>query len=75
MEQLAGCAHNVLAASIASQSLEADFLSVGVTNGEVVPVVPDEPDVRLTGRRGRRNPPVATVVWTRKASSPRVAGA
>jgi hypothetical protein len=67
-----------LAASIASQSLEAVFLSVEVTNIEVVPVVPVEPvqpNVRLTGRRGRRNPPVATVARTRKASSHRVAGA
>ncbi len=40
-----------------------------------VPVEPDVPEVRLTGRRGRRNPPVATVARTRKASSRRVAGA
>ena len=47
------------------------------TNGDgvlVVPVVPDDPGSRLTGRRGRRNPTVVMVARTRKASSRRVAG-
>ena len=59
----------------------ASSASVGVRNGEAGPVAPAnhvepiEPAARLTGRRGRRNPPVATVARTRKASSRRVAGA
>jgi hypothetical protein len=51
---------------------------VDATNGEAVPAVPvepDEPDARITGRRGRRSPPVAMVARTRKASSRRLAGA
>ncbi len=58
----------------------ASSSSVGASNGEDGPVVPAnpvepiEPAARLTGRRGRRNPPVATVARTRKAVSRRVAG-
>ena len=51
---------------------------VKATNGEVIPAVPvepDEPAVRLTGRRERRNPPVATVARTRKGSSRRLSAA
>ena len=50
----------------------ASSASVGASNGEDGPVVPAnpvepiEPAARLTGRRGRRNPPVATVTRTRK---------
>jgi hypothetical protein len=64
-----------LASSIAPQSHEENVVPVEATNGEVVPVEPVEPDARLTGRRKRRNPTVAKVTRTRKASSRCVASA
>jgi len=59
--------------------LAASIALIEATNGEVVPVVPVEPVEpvvdRLSGRRGRRNPPVATVARTRKAGSRHLSGA